>query len=70
MKACEELREARAEILHIRYHSLFEQWDFDLSPYFAIVKPHLEGGFDHRGLTWASMPEAEVEGQKDCNEPG
>ena len=47
-------REARAEILHIRHHSLFAPRDFDLSPYFEIVKPHLAGGFDHRRLRWAS----------------
>jgi hypothetical protein len=43
---------ARAEILHIRHHSLFAPRDFDLSPYFQIVKPHLADGFDHRRLTW------------------
>jgi hypothetical protein len=47
-------RQARAEILHIRHHSLFAPRDFDLSPYFEIVKPHIAGGFDHRRLTWAS----------------
>ena len=47
-------RQARAEIMHIRHHSLFAPRDFDLSPYFEIVKPHIAGGFDHRRLTWAS----------------
>lgn len=41
------------EILHIRHHSLFTPRDFDLSPYFAIVKPALEQGFDYRRLRWA-----------------
>ncbi len=50
-------RQARAEILHIRHHSLFAPRDFDLSPYFEIVKPHIAGGFDHRRLTWASSPQ-------------
>jgi len=50
-------RQARAEILHIRHHSLFAPRDFDLSPYFEIVKPHIAGGFDHRRLTWASEPQ-------------
>lgn len=45
--------QARREILHIRHHSLFTPRDFDLSPYFRIVKPHLENGFDHRNLYWA-----------------
>lgn len=45
-------REARSEILHIRHHSLFVPRDFDISPYFAIVKPTLQGRFDHRTLIW------------------
>lgn len=40
------------EILHIRHHSLFTPRDFDLSPYFNIVKPTIEAGFDHHNLTW------------------
>src|SRR5438046_1395533 len=31
----------RQEILHIRHYSLYAPADFDLSPYFAIVKPTL-----------------------------
>lgn len=45
---------SRSEILHIRHHTLFTPRDFDLSPYFAIVKPTLEGGFDYRGIVWGS----------------
>jgi hypothetical protein len=41
------------EILHIRHHSLYMPRDFDISPYFAVVKPTLEAGFDYRALTWA-----------------
>ena len=33
--------------------SLFAPRDFDLSPYFQVVKPTLEMGFDHRRLRWA-----------------
>lgn len=40
------------EILHIRHHSLFTPRDFDISPYFAIVKPTIELGFDYRSLRW------------------
>jgi hypothetical protein len=43
---------SRSEILHIRHHSLYTPRDFDLSPYFMIVKPTLEYGFDYRMLTW------------------
>jgi hypothetical protein len=42
------------EILHIRHHSLFTPADFDFSPYFMIVKPALEEGFDYKELTWAA----------------
>jgi hypothetical protein len=42
------------EILHIRHHSLFTPRDFDLSPYFRVLKPSLESGFDYKKLNWAS----------------
>jgi len=45
----------RREIHHIRHHSLFTPRDFDISPYFRIIKPTLETGFDYRLLTWADQ---------------
>ena len=45
------------EFLHIRHHSLFTPRDFDISPYFKIVKPTLENGFDRNKLTWAGDDE-------------
>jgi hypothetical protein len=48
---------ARREILHIRSSRLFTPRDFDISPYFRIVKPMIEHGFDPHYLHWAtSMP--------------
>jgi len=47
--------EAR-EIAHIRHHSLFTPRDFDLSPYFRVVKPTLEAGFDYRQMAWYEDP--------------
>jgi hypothetical protein len=44
----------RREILHIRHYSLYAPADFDLSPYFRILKPTLEEGFNYKGLTWAA----------------
>jgi len=38
------------EILHIRHHSLFTPRDFDVSPFFRVVKPTVEAGFDYRRL--------------------
>ena len=43
-------REEAREVLHIRHHSLFTPRDFDVSPYFAIIKPSLEAGFDPHKL--------------------
>lgn len=40
------------EILHIRHHSLFAPRDFDISPYFEVVKPALAAGFNYKGLVW------------------
>lgn len=40
------------EVLHIRHHSLFAPRDFDISPYFRIIKPTLEAGFDPHALSW------------------
>ncbi len=40
------------EILHIRHHSLFTPRDFDISPYFQIIKPTIEGGFEYTKLQW------------------
>jgi hypothetical protein len=49
----------RQEILHIRHHSLYAPADFDLSPYFKIVKPTVEEGFNYKGLTWPRKPRCE-----------
>ncbi|WP_340322009.1 lipo-like protein [Chelatococcus albus] len=43
---------AREEILHIRHHTLYAPRDFDISPYFAIVKPTIETGFDYKRYLW------------------
>lgn len=43
----------REEILHIRHYSLYTPRDFDVSPFFQVIKPRLEAGFDYRTLIWA-----------------
>ncbi len=55
-------RNARREILHIRDSSLYMPRDFDISPYFEIVKPTIVRGFDYLSLHWADKqkPLAEV----------
>ncbi len=48
---------SRREVWHIRHHSLFVPRDFDLSPYFEVVKPTLRSGFDHASIAWADRLE-------------
>ena len=55
-------RYSRQEILHIRHHSLYAPCDFDLSPYFQIVKPTLEDGFNYKGLNWSDTVAVETLG--------
>jgi hypothetical protein len=50
----------QCEILHIRDHRLFVPRDFDVSPYFQIVKPTIESSFDYRQLTWALKSEPPI----------
>lgn len=47
-------RENQREVMHIRHHSLFTPRDFDLSPYFAIVKPTIEKHPDYKSFNWAN----------------
>ena len=55
------VRRARREILHIRHHSLYAPRDFDVSPFFAVIKPRLEQGFDFRQMEWR-QPEPAPQG--------
>ncbi len=45
---------SRREIMHIRHHSLYTPRDFDISPFFAIVKPTIETGFDYKRVAWTT----------------
>ncbi len=55
-------RARRREVLHIRHSSLYTPRDFDVSPFFRIVKPTIELGFDYKEMVWsdqnAGTPEA------------
>ncbi len=42
------------EILRIRHNSLFAPRDFDISPYFQIIKPTLDDRFDPHKLNWTT----------------
>ena len=47
---------ARQEILEIRHSSLYAPRDFDISPYFEVVKPTIRHGFDYKAMAWADVP--------------
>jgi hypothetical protein len=49
-----ESEQARREIYHIRDSSLYCPRDFDISPYFAVVKPTIEMGFDYKSINWSA----------------
>lgn len=50
---------SKKEILHIRHYSLYAPRDFDLSPYFAVIKPTIQAGFDYRKLSFAGKASEE-----------
>ena len=51
-----ESESARREILEIRHSSLYAPRDFDISPYFKIVKPTLLEDFNYKRMDWADLP--------------
>src|SRR5215472_17024831 len=51
-----ESRQARRDILEIRHSSLYAPRDFDISPYFEVVKPTIIGGFNYKAMHWADLP--------------
>jgi hypothetical protein len=51
-----ESEAAREEILEIRHSSLYAPRDFDISPYFEVVKPTLVNGFDYKAMAWVDIP--------------
>lgn len=56
--------ECHREVLHIRHHSLFVPRDFDMSPYFQIVKPILVRDFDPHSLNWGHKQVADPTGNR------
>lgn len=60
---------SRREILHIRHHSLFTPRDFDLSPYFKVIKPTLEYGFDYKTIHWHPETDKALEAQRVADLP-
>jgi Permuted papain-like amidase enzyme, YaeF/YiiX, C92 family len=54
-----DCEQARQEVLEIRHSSLYAPRDFDISPYFQVVKPTVARGFDYKAMAWADMPAPE-----------
>jgi hypothetical protein len=48
---------ARYEIAEIRHSSFYAPRDFDISPYFMVVKPTLARGFNYKNMHWADLPQ-------------
>src|SRR3984893_4490879 len=55
---------ARREVLQIRDSSLYAPRDFDISPYFQIVKPTLVENFNYKCMDWADLPASPPAGPK------
>jgi hypothetical protein len=56
-----ENRAVRRYLLEIRHSSLYTPRDFDISPYFQVVKPTVVKGFDYKKMHWADLPLAPAE---------
>jgi hypothetical protein len=56
-----ESEAARQEILEIRHSSLYAPRDFDISPYFEVVKPTIVRGFDYKAMAWADLPATDAD---------
>lgn len=46
---------AAEELLEIRHSSLYAPRDFDISPYFEVVKPTIARGFDYKAMNWSDV---------------
>ncbi len=51
-------RQALEQLLEIRHSSLYCPRDFDISPYFNVVKPTIARGFNYKALPWADLSQA------------
>jgi Permuted papain-like amidase enzyme, YaeF/YiiX, C92 family len=56
-----ESESARREILETRHSSLYAPRDFDISPYFEVVKPAVVNGFDYKAMQWLDRAQAAKE---------
>jgi hypothetical protein len=50
-----ETQTGRREVAEIRHSSFYAPRDFDISPYFMVVKPTLARGFNYKDMRWADL---------------
>jgi len=50
----------RREVAEIRHSSLYAPRDFDISPYFMVVKPKLARGFNYKDMHWADLAQVQT----------
>jgi hypothetical protein len=62
-------RQARRDILEIRHSSLYAPRDFDISPYFEVVKPTIVAGFNYKEMHWADLPLPPVPRDEEARTP-
>jgi len=55
-------RQIREQMAEIRHSSLYCPRDFDISPYFNVVKPTIASGFNYKALRWATSPQTAMDG--------
>lgn len=61
-------RNLAEQLFELRHHSLYTPRDYDLSPYFSVIKPTLDSGFDYRALTWyEDLPDSDRDSDRDSN---
>ena len=58
---CVEGQTAGCEIAETRHSSLYAPRDFDISPYFMVVKPAFARGFNYKDMRWADLSPAEID---------
>jgi hypothetical protein len=56
-----ENQPTRREVAAIRHSSLYAPRDFDLSPYFMVVKPTLTRSFNYKDMQWADLLQVRAE---------
>jgi len=54
-------KQVREQMAEIRHSSLYCPRDFDISPYFNVVKPTIANGFNYKALRWAASPQAAMD---------